>query len=763
MTHSGLVIQQVYYGSETGRGNFQNLAASEGLQREELLAVERFSNLGGSALKGKNPKPIHAFYALGGNSQNLAYAKTDFPDRGRGARGNDYLVHVLIFSPETLHRLRGDVFLLDDFFKTTVRPQRGDRLAPLILPISREERSKVPGVPLAIEGAQRRVLEDLIDALSQHNTVCLEVEDTQNALALCRSLFRTLPPDDRLKLYFCTHYSFDRRLPFRFSLYTSKDRDSIKHIGGAHQLTPLTATNPGRPPAGQGATLWLDQSASGIEPIFGLSPLTQGVGAAQALQLAHQTTDWLNSERWAPCPIDDAQNQTIRPLLLKMGRDMLNRPLARLGQLFPLALFESFADRVSAHLGQGSEAPNLIQKDAIAIYNVLSDQAQDQHQLIIRRFRARSLAQRTAAGLALLLHAPHQIHPDAILHSEKPALFSDPADAASALHILYDASPAVFNALITLWLETWRNHSLQEGLGPRRTWDFSTWKTIVKALAQHKPALSAEMFVRLLCGAAPNTETHPAERRTWFLTLLGDVRPAIRTIFSRKIQAQVVITEDLFHKLDHKTLQELTLFIVKHPAPAIRDLLEQRFEQIGDRDLHILTFFMASASDLLFRRTKAFPRGRKLTSDHWAIVLQLAQIATRALTLHPKEDVHPNLLKDTFSLVWLGCQTIALERTRGRDVENYRVIHELAKLLNQFIMHWPDRIDPNHVMHMLAHIQSADLPVEVIKDIINWLKDPNLRKIRRQQSPNSFKHFIDGLREARVLSTKRAKLAQNKD
>src|SRR5579863_1802961 len=206
---SDLVLDQAFYGSRSGEADFQILAASPGLTREERDAVLHASNLGGSAQTAADPSPLYAFYPLGASGRRWGFSRTLF--LGLGGRGNDYLAHLLVLHADALSALRGDVFLLEELgvFRN-VKPD-SDAIPALVL--DRERAEQAARRRIGEREADPRRLAPLLRALA-HGPLAIEVGSGHDGAELCRSILACLPPDDRCQLSLCSRFSLPRAMAF---------------------------------------------------------------------------------------------------------------------------------------------------------------------------------------------------------------------------------------------------------------------------------------------------------------------------------------------------------------------------------------------------------------------------------------------------------------------------------------------------------------------------------------------------------------------
>jgi hypothetical protein len=204
-------LEHAIYGSASGLGDYQILAASPRFDDRLRAAVGRYANLEWSALTTPFA-PIYSFYAIANNL--WAFAQTRY--LGPTTRGNDYLVHAIVFDAAALAQLDARPFLLVSAFASQKPAQKA--LAPLEFIVSEEVRVTAPLPGPAVAASLR--------ALAK-GPLRLRV-DTDEAAAICRDLHEALPPSDRMRTTFCTRFSYGRSLDFRLAAFAGADEDRLR-------------------------------------------------------------------------------------------------------------------------------------------------------------------------------------------------------------------------------------------------------------------------------------------------------------------------------------------------------------------------------------------------------------------------------------------------------------------------------------------------------------------------------------------------------
>ncbi|HEV7670043.1 MAG TPA: hypothetical protein VGS22_16100 [Thermoanaerobaculia bacterium] len=344
-TSAGLRLEQAIYGSRSGDRDYRILAASPGVARADRDLLEQHANLGGTALISSSVEPIYSAFPLDPRSGRQAFSRAVV--LGPGGRGNDYLVHALILSPDLLQTLRGDLFLLDDAGLFGERKPEGEELPVLDLDPGRWElasrRSCGADRPLEV-GLEH--LAPLLAALAE-GPLAVQVADGTLGLALCRALLSALPPDDRTSLGFCSRFCQPRALPYRFSAFVPEDRAlAERYLRGA--VRPLG------PPTEGPIAQWLAAAKVQIEPVFGLSLLRDPGRAVAQVRLLQTLPD--TGQRRARARDGNAESRATEEVL-EIARHPANAALPRLGGQLLGILAHGLEQSAKAALAAGDPAP----------------------------------------------------------------------------------------------------------------------------------------------------------------------------------------------------------------------------------------------------------------------------------------------------------------------------------------------------------------------------------------------------------------------
>ena len=344
-TSADLRLEQAIYGSRSGDRDFRILARSSGVARADRDLIEQHANLGGSALTAATVEPIYSAFPLDPRGGRHAFARAVV--LGRGGRGNDYLVHVLILSPALLQALRGDLFLLEEAGLFGDRKPEGEELPALDLGPDRWEVAS-----RRVLGADRPAdlplenLAPLLAALAE-GPLAVQVAEGGFALAICRALLSTLPPDDRPSLSFCSRFCQPRPLSYRLAAFVPEDRPlADRYLRGA--VRPLPAADVG--PIAE----WLAVAREGIEPMSGLSLLADPEGTVARMRLLRSLR-----EEGGPAPaarFERADLARADARVVAIARHPANAALPRFSPLVAGLLAHGLKQSAEAALAAGDPA-----------------------------------------------------------------------------------------------------------------------------------------------------------------------------------------------------------------------------------------------------------------------------------------------------------------------------------------------------------------------------------------------------------------------
>ncbi len=730
MTGGVLKIEQVYYGSETGSSNYQILAHSQGMTRQELSTIETYSNLGGSALEQKDPCPIQAFYPLGGVSDRWAFANTYFPSEKMGPRGNDYLVKILVIDRRTLLVLRGNVFLLNSLLKPTEKPHRDSQLAnlsfnPEALPPQVNGELKLPD----LTDAQFRQVKRLLAHFAETRNTCLKMKTIQRGVRLCKMVLNLLPPEDRLTFSFCSHFSYKQNLAFRFALFPEVDWTLVKsylmtrdtrYLGTFGKILDPDAAHEAA------ASHWLDRIRKGQEPVYGISLLDNPQKALTTLDLMDKVGDWAKHEYVGSCPYDEEKNETLRNSVLEAGRDLLNRLLPSIQPAGDFYMLESFLEVVKQELANGKEGYLEILRFCERVREIFQSRESPWIPLVIKRLGNAESASHVATGLAcLLLVSPHPRLDLLMATNNSPGLFRDEAMAAVGLRALYRENAIAYREILKNWITAWRT-SVHED------WAFPTslWGRLADLLVEKGETVGIDagrQLARALCAAAPDREHNPEARKRWFLQLIHYFYRHKRTIFPVSLVAQKSQEEQLLHDLEpHEILKPVLEVIVAGNSPPefIEDLHSPDY--FGQKGFRTLKMFLTVLCEELLVRNNAYPEGPELTEENWALIHVILRHAT---TLAKKDWAKrdDDFIGSIVNVIWFGCIDIQqnLEKCERRDrEENKKYLTRFAVMSDAIsrlleIRHRLVEEKAVHIVYMISH--SGDDSPELISQVFKYL------------------------------------------
>ncbi len=654
-------IEQAFYGSFSGTHDFRILAASDGLSRDEREAILHHSNLGGSALTADSPEPIYTFYELAGRrGRRWAFSRTVF--LGRERRGNNYLVHVLAFGEDTMDRLRGDLFLLEDLgLLSRDKPREEATLPVLFLPAAEANLRSRRRLGEAAPGFPPERLVGALRGLSA-GPVALQVPDGAAGKALCRAVLAVLPPADRERLSFCTRFTLQRGAAFHLAAFVAEDaalteRYLPRFDLGRAELAPAPAEDP--------FTDWMKEVGKGVEPLYGFSLLERPEQAAPTIDALRRWSDWI-ADRIGTSPAEDAQRRGL-PVVAIAG-DERNRRLDVVGRLLVDAALEEVKQRVEAALA-GGEKPLASIAEACAVVRERDPEGKAVERMLLDEDRRRSrpgaktrpLEDITAAVAAALLGG-ERARLDRIYDPKGGrALLRGREEAAVWLLTLHRASPLACLELVTAWIIHWR---LAQGLGMQ-----DEFAVILAALPQNWTGPDVAATVRTgiasLEAAAPPAGPD-GERAAWFLALLAGVRSRLKSLFPGTIAARLALDEDLFPRLPPGDLEEL--------APLCASTFPGRLaESLGRSPAAgpVLAVLLVACRDGFL--------GRKVGGREWDVYREpaywdlAARIAAQAASA-------PKLLENLTWLLWAASRLISKAHRGGSEQAN-RLLTEALGLV----------------------------------------------------------------------------------
>lgn len=740
-----LSIRQVYYGSTTGRSNYQILCASAGVSDEAMRLVDQHANLGGSALAGKNPQPIYACYRVGDGV--MAFAMTGFPSEEMGPRGNDYLVHVLILDEAVLSLLRGQIFLLAHLFNTQTKPEKKEDLPPIV--ISRreyDEKSAKPGSTWLKPGFSDEFLAFLLTRLTMGSVAALSRKPEQN-MALCQSLFALLTPDDRMRFSFCTHFSYNRHLNYKFTLFPEVDRELAERYqarGGAAIIEKMSW--PENSDMSKDRMLrWIERVRGGMEPLFGLSLLG---GVRDALELDQALTamnKWIDRDK-GESPLNRLDPE-VRDLLLKIGRDRFNRHAPRVAPIFEFCILESYRDRVARHLASGSDGLPSIRKDALNIRRVIEADAVKAAVLGKTLLRSGGVTpSNVAAIMALVLYLPqepvlkHIYHPSIDL-----TLFRGPDEACQPLMELMTANRPTATSLVAAWISLWRERA------PGRAYD--TWASIIQAAVKRYPS-KVDLFWKVFLDAnlVSLKEMEPAARQDNLNHLIDDLMPRIPKVFSSDEALDLVVKGDLLHGLQPAVSERImSKMLRRHAVYLTKKLTDQPVFNL--QNLKVLDLMMAGCSNMLQKDSLSFPRKRTVPVKFWDLIMAILNAAKVNFEAYANRDLS-HFAQRTLSLILAASQNMALDRL-SKDLSTSRFTKDLSDMLYFLVTRFP--INQDYVPHIVRHLTASASPEErrLLQRCLVQLKDTKDFVSNRPENRAFLENLLVGIRKGASSRRKR--------
>ena len=267
------LVHQLVYGSPTGRGDYDFVAASTALGTDSKDFIRRACNVAGHYVVDQDPGPAFSFYAVPG-TELWAFARTVVVAE---TRGNVYRTRVLLLEPVVLRRLSFDPFGLEGLLpREDAELPRDGRLQPIPF-----------WEPLAVrsfdaEAAASHLWPRLLGCL-RHGRVALEVKNPTTGPELCRRLFRLLPPDDRAGLSFSSHFLSRSLNNVRLSIFGPQDRENVERYGAPDVMTTERGLSTPNKEAGAFDD-WPVLAVEGVSRLWGLRLLGRPEHAVETAQ-----------------------------------------------------------------------------------------------------------------------------------------------------------------------------------------------------------------------------------------------------------------------------------------------------------------------------------------------------------------------------------------------------------------------------------------------------------------------------------------------
>ncbi len=631
-----MAIEEVIYGSVSGRRNYDVLRSSDGLDQSDLDTIRDYCNLGGSAQVEDNPTPIFLFYPLDTDGRRWAFSRTVF--LGKGGRGNDYMAHVLVLRRSILDLLRWDVFLLDECFQTS-KPA-ADEL--------------IPAVAFDAQGYEQRSRRQLQVTPGNHSWahpsgllralrgrgLAVQVGDGGTGELLCRALFAALAPDDRIGLSFCSRFSFTRPMRFRLTAFLEPDASLAERnlaqnttLVGAEVLAQRAAS---ADPFEQ----WVELLGRMPEPVCGISLFSD---PGQAVKLMAAICQWAEAATTGRAVPSAAMN----PELVDIVEHPQNRRLSRTGRLLVLALVEELRAAVDAALALGEQPLEAMIAAAQRVRQKDPDgEVLRQFELVFKILRQGDEIASATSAVVIGLLVPTR--PDlGLVHGpgNRRAFLRSPEEASEWISGLHRANPQACLGLLAEWMTAWRLSdpgACLRGVQP-----------ILSHLAPRSDAAGRILIAALERSGSASDDT----RQAWFRALLVRIRPAAGAAFSPLVGARIAARQGLIKQLEnHRELAPDILVALAETFP--QELAEQLdWQRLGDaktidvllktctagllgpafggpdRDIQLAQWRLASLVALRAARTRG---GR----DFFAELAWLLWAASRLIIGHPSPGEH---------------------------------------------------------------------------------------------------------------------------
>ncbi len=618
MGSSDFRLDQAIYGSRSGDRDYRLLAASPGVCRAERDLLEQHANLGGTALTAATVEPIYAAFPLDASRGRHAFLRATV--LGRGARGNEYLAHALILSRVLFETLRGDLFLLADAgWFSDAKPEGDDLPAPEVEPARFEVASRRPCGVDRPAGIELDALAPFLSALLA-GPLAVPVADGALAVAVCRSVLSTVPPEDRAALSFTSRFCQPRALPYRFAAFVPDDRAlAERFLRGA--VRPLGADIQGDA-ASEPIREWLAAAAVGIEPVSGLSLLADPAGAIARVRFLQALP-----EDGEPGPSPGLVEETLRRADardVEIARHPANAALPRLGGLVVGLLAHGLEQSARAALDAGDPA-GLFAESEKSIATV------DPGDLVAELAGQGGLAARTAR-IAVALAAR-----DADL-LRAVGTFAR-GDGPTWIERLLVSAPGFALPFLTSYFS-----ALREADGP------AALPSILGSLASFPVDVALQPALAAVERAAPSGPA--GERRAWFLAYLHLLRKDLGTRVPSALAARIAGQEGL---LDSMGAEELLPLLPELAASFPQLLDHDRLAALPDPVLEAL---LAIAARSVGTGSAAWDLARR--PERARIVERLAtRVADR---LAAPERPGDRLARTALELIGSGARRVEVDR-----------------------------------------------------------------------------------------------------
>ncbi len=648
-------IGQAFYGSFSGHHDYRVLASSIDVSDEEQSEIQDASNLGGTGLTGSPTGFVWAAYDLGRRSGRRAFSRTIF--LGQGARGNDYMAHVLVLGPETLELLRGDLFLLADLgLFSGDKPATGKALPKLALDPEGIERHSCRLLGAGGDLSEPRLAE-VLRALYLRSYVALPEADGNRAEALCRSVLAVLPPEDRERLSFCSRFSLSRAASFHLALYHPDDRELAQaHLRAGPAEAPDGA-------AGELLEAWIGEVAQGMYPLYGLS-LRDRPGEAAARATAFR--------EWAEAAADErgaALSESFEAWHLEdLVREPRNQALKPVQRLKVAAAVREVRHRVKTILSGRRPLSSLVE----ACTDLRDPDHPYQLPLGFLLGSGGDSFEQVTARIALALFVPVPPRLDGVYG---PAgVLTSPAEAADWILALRAANRDLCVELLTAWLIRWRVAQDPEMLAE-----------VGRIFTAAEPEEGDELCrigLEVLVGVAPLPSV-AADRSAWFLGILREVRPRLGPLFPLANAADLVVHEQLLSLVSPEEAMELAPELVtRHPEEIFSWLERSRIGGALVPEDVLLPFLRRCRDGFLERELGGLGWDLQEEPVRWNLAGELA-VQVAALVRTSRSGA---LVQDLTWLLWAASRLVS----RYGDLPTENIYRQMEAALNALLQVHPE-------------------------------------------------------------------------
>lgn len=706
-----LTVGQVFFGSFSGRHQYEILHATPDVTGDELRWIEHYSSLGGSAQIAEDYTPILSFYRLATQDERWAFTRTILR-RESYSRGNDFWTQALIVSVQDLEAFRWDIFLLEELF-TDVKPGRDARIevqridkADICEQSRRSYRTAMSGYPIP------EFTPTALHFLTR-GALLLPVKSLPYGMELCRSVFNALPPADRKNLAFCTRFSYDQPMDFQLAAFTPEDQGIVyRHlVKSRRDNRKVFEITPDEDHVVDESikTWWEIIHEPDAEPISGLSLLD---GPDRALRYARMLKDWAHFEMQRS-PTQGIEyrfcDQESKDELVKLAQHDANRRLQLIGVVFHTSVVLNFHKMIRTILHNPASRFEDILEACATLRNqeVALESASTLLTVAHRGLAIESDSCTLTSSVLLALEIAHSVDSEPYLVSETPSsFFSSFEQLAQWMVAFYQLRPLFSSALYARLFRYWRKKFGREALN-----------VIIKALklifAPDNHLQETKFFPPILAAleeAGPGDEE--ADRALWYLGLIRDVRATLPTLFTVKIASRIIIEYSLLQFL---TQDEWNIYA--------QPLFETYPEVLLQRSAWTIAECVGSSRSLLKAGAEVFyrvglqktPALRETRAAHWELAVRLGTYSVN------KGNDSPAISSD-YSLLWLLYSVALLTSKNQKPPEvSDGLIASLVPAIEQAVLK-PQKETYNLMLRILYLTKATiGLPIWITKQTLGEL------------------------------------------